>query len=411
VPVFKPHRRKASISNRATALIVVTLGAVGACVRKAAPTTPPASTRSHVNSGALADTLEREAANFAEYVESCIEALGPLPVVDCEAVDEVYVWGLDSQGRLVRFTDEDRPGLSKDFVKGDECLNPATAGPVGFRCAPFERFGRIAAPDGSGAEWGVTCRQGELDPKRKGGRVDAYESVGLIGYDRRSGKACFFDTVRRPGGLRRATMPVIGSEVQGDPSRVWMNLGEMTETPATNCVRCHASFPFAQPRYIHHREVARAYGATPFLFGGQKEMESYFSGASGRIVPKNFDMTDRGHRYEVVRADLFESYGRGSWTPAWLSSPEVKACTGCHRLGAGFFAARVALQSFDKCDMEDPWKTLCSGLDRRAMSSPRLRDHTDLYHSVLRDLSPKHELALRFLHEKCYLSEDQKDCR
>ena len=212
-------------------------------------------------------------------------------------------------------------------------------------------------------------------------------------------------------GSRTSFLKATGTEAQDDPGRVWMNLSEMTASPQQDCVRCHAAYPFATPRMLHHREVARRYRAQPKHFGGDDAMAAYFAPADDRLVPKNFQGKDRGHKYVVVRADLFRYYGRGSWTPSSLQSPEVKACTGCHRLGKGFFPARVALQSFDLCDREAPWNDLCSGLDPRSLELKKISDHPDLYHAQLPALLPIHHKAMSYLYEKCYIPTDQQECK
>jgi hypothetical protein len=246
----------------------------------------------------------------AAYADACVAELGDIPFFPRLADDDYGTYNcLDSEPIPTTVTDE-AGHVTKPTETVQQCDNPQY---IYSLCEPNAVSGQTNGPrvtrqeNDKGTSWVLLCRKAKEEE-------GAYNDIAMIGHNPFTGRTCYFQNAlyRQTDGLH---VPHPGDRVQSEASpqqseSLWEGihggLGSGIE-----CASCHDADPFIHTPWI---DQARA-----------------SDGAA--MVPKMGEHDNFALGYNDAPYTILNSGGQGWSMPQQNTSPEVAACTRCHRMG------------------------------------------------------------------------------
>ena len=190
---------------------------------------------------------------------------------------------------IVVYTTDARGDLSVVDTDVSTCANPSL---LYGTCAPGGTLGQLTHGDVT-AKW--ICRRNVFHADAAAQPALPYDDVGLILYNARNGASCWFDDMDGTG-IAADNWPEM--DLSGPDGDVSAYLGFFYDTDGRGCTGCHDNDPFNDSPYL--QSVGWVTGP-------------YTSGGFSRVaVDGGLDPVDSVH----------------------LVSPEVAACTACHRIAS-----------------------------------------------------------------------------
>lgn len=250
------------------------------------------------------------------YARKCIEELGPIPFFPELADGDYGTYScLDSTPIPMTVTNEE--GVTEyPEEKRDKCDNPQF---IYSSCEPNAVTGRSNGPrvasrtNEQGTSWVLLCRKSQPTEGK-------YNDIAMVGTNPYTGKTCFFQNAlySRTDGL---VVPHPADEVDspGSPQvseTLWNGIHGGIGS-GIQCAECHDSDPL-----IH----------TPWIDGAKDER-------GNTIIPKMGTHDGFAQGFNEAPYSLVNLEGQGWTMPKHLTSPEAAACTKCHRIGDGRWAA------------------------------------------------------------------------
>lgn len=344
-----------------------------------------------------------------EYFEACEAELGPFPqeTVNCPAAVLIPTERTLSDGSVVpvgKGLPESTPRF-RGLETGQLTQNPDTQlfddittcdKPSGiFRdmrnagCMPGNRIKHLSSQikGGQVVDWVYICRKNSDFP----GQNQHYNELGLIGYNRNTGKTCYFagqptHTLKLKGQWKvleskdgkpvettrtEADIPLLAGENIPAPSYTKFDVKMVIHWSVPTmggCVGCHSSGPFV--RYPFNEPVCLVGGGSDncsMSFSSREvcvaHLEKEYAGKERlkhqcrTLKPKRqpgmlysvvspFDATGELNKFLLAMsaADKNDPYYKELMDTPWnvprrLVSPEVQACTQCHEIGNAVYAS------------------------------------------------------------------------
>ncbi|MCX6124341.1 MAG: hypothetical protein NTV34_06270, partial [Proteobacteria bacterium] len=273
------------------------------------------------------------AMDLPSYAQACIEAIGPIPDIDCLRSDIIP---LTLNG--VDISQEVLAAAKKGVVTKTICDRPSLIGmdeKVG-QCVPFSRFGSVRATAGSNAHWAFLCRR--VYPRTK--EDPHFDQVAAIGYNVKTGATCFFNARQNQvapstdASGRTLDLAVDSTKIPSPAAPRAELFWESFDTVAKNgCVDCHSAAPFIRTPYVsqlqqaeYHRKQ-KAGTATSFLYA----LPTLDVDAPYYVVAKK----------QLEEASNARAKPR-KWQPRMLNAEDAGSCNDCHRIGDRFHCKRFA---------------------------------------------------------------------
>jgi hypothetical protein len=249
------------------------------------------------------------------YVSACQEALSSdgrpvaIPAMDCSS-SRLSAIGTGQESPLTHMGAMAGDGLA-DTRSPSRCHTPsALLGAYsledGSEDNPCMQGSRIGRQDDGDVTWVTVCRKYRQYEDRF-----LFDDVNMIGYNRKTGKTCFFnskvtgETTKQP---LRFDRPVHVQSPQADK----MLMSPVQIQAKVPCAACHAANPFLRTPHI------RAAVELPAM--------------------------DRNTPYEIVWPEYFTPDGSrvANLRLDPEAVPEIRSCVGCHAVGAAKYCSVYA---------------------------------------------------------------------
>jgi hypothetical protein len=264
----------------------------------------------------IGENLSADDGLLQGYVSACEEALSSdgrpvvIPAMDCSS-NRLSAIGTGLESPLTHMGAMAGEGKQADPLGPKRCHTPSAllgAYPLaeGSDDNPCMQGSRIGRQDDGDVTWVTVCRKYRHyeDPF-------LFDDVNMIGYNRKTGKTCFFnskvtgETTKQPLRFNR---PVNVKSPQAD--KVFMSPAQIqAKVP---CASCHAANPFLRTPHIRAAvELPAMERNTPY----QIVWPEYFTPDGSRVANLRLDP-------EAV--------------------PEIRSCVGCHAVGAGKYCSVYA---------------------------------------------------------------------
>jgi hypothetical protein len=268
----------AIVRGRWSVSALVALGLLGGCGNEVDPIDGPNyDALGGTDCEAMCSDLNVYEDNAACYACRCKEAMdGFLPTpqqLQCSTAERIPVFVTDLSGP--------EPALVHATGAPESCANPAL---LTESCGSDSRLGQLQEGDVH-VKW--ICR----DPSSEG----VYADVAVIMHNARTGATCFFDDI--DDVTTDSNIPDLDLMAAG-PDNLDEYAGRFFVNEGGACTKCHDADPFIY---------------TPLFSGLQWQTGPHALGPYSRV----------GYDGSSLPVDRMQ-----------LTSPEVAACTSCHRLGS-----------------------------------------------------------------------------